>query len=166
MTDAPQDGTGARPAPSMRRSGPVRLAGAKLHPLLVCVPIGAYVCAVAFDVASRLSEGKVYARGALWLLTIGLVSSLVAGVVGAVDGRRRLVVGDAERLVVSRHILLNLTAFALFVVSLVLRRNDLDALADGTPTAPLVLAAVGLVVVVAAAVVGGGLDGRLDRLGS
>ena len=150
----------------MDRAEPVRLLGAKLHPLLVCVPIGAYVCTVAFDLASRWSEGKVYARGALWLLAIGLASSVVAGVVGAVDGRRRLVVGDDERLVVGRHVLLNITAFVLFAISLVVRRSDLDALVDGTPTSALVLSVVGLVVVLAAAVVGGQLDARLDRLGS
>jgi uncharacterized membrane protein len=149
-------------APMGRPAGaPLQVAGAALHPLLVTVPIGAFVCAVAFDVASRVAEGYVYARGAQWLLIIGLVGALVAAVVGLADSRRRVRPGSPDRSLVSRHLALNATALVLFLVSLLLRRADLDSLLSGTPVAALVVAAVALVLLVVSSVTGGRLAGRL-----
>jgi uncharacterized membrane protein len=140
---------------------PLRVAGAALHPLLVTVPIGAFVCAVAFDVASHAAEGYVYARGAQWLLIIGLVSAVVAGAVGLADSSRRVRPGSTDRALVSRHLGLNAAALGLFLVSLLLRRADLDSLPSGTPVAALVVAVIALVLLVASALTGGRLAGRL-----
>ena len=153
----------ARPVGPVGPVGPPRhVGGAALHPLLVTVPLGAFVCTVAFDIASRASEGYVYARGAMWLSIIGIVSAVVAGVVGALDARRRTG-RPADRRLAVRHATLNGLGLLAFVISLLLRRSDLDALSSGTPTAPLVIAAVGLVLLVVSAVTGGTLAGRLDR---
>jgi uncharacterized membrane protein len=156
------DGAAADPVDDAPPGPPLHVGGAALHPLLVTVPLGAFVCTVAFDVASRASEGYVYARGAMWLSIIGIVSALVAGAVGAADARRTTG-RPADRSLAVRHAVLNGLGLLAFVVSLLLRRNDLDALPAGTPTAPLVVAAVGLVLLVVSAVTGGTLAGRLDR---
>ncbi len=150
------------PAVARRRTAPpVLVAGAALHPLLVTVPIGAFVCAVAFDVASHVAEGYVYARGALWLLAIGLVAAVVAGAVGLVDSRRRAPTGSAAHGTATRHLTLNGVAWVLFLASLLVRRAQLDELSDGTPWLPLAIGVVALLVLVASGLVGGRLDGEL-----
>jgi len=159
MTD---DGGAGSAGPLTDRTGPLRLGSAALHPLVVTIPIGAFVCTLAFDVASRVVEGYAYARGALWLTVIGLVTAVVAGVVGGVDARRRVRGADDRRLAV-RHAALNGGALLAFVISLVVRRADLDSLVDGTPTVALVLSVVGVALLVVSAVTGGTLAWRLDR---
>jgi uncharacterized membrane protein len=58
----------------------------RVHPMLVPVPIGCWVAALVFDVASHLVAGPGFlTRGATWLLTIGLVAAIVAGLAGLVD---------------------------------------------------------------------------------
>jgi hypothetical protein len=57
--------------PVTRLAGPY---GHPFHPILVTVPIGAWVASFVFDLASRLSgEPTVFAKGAFWLIGLGLV---------------------------------------------------------------------------------------------
>jgi uncharacterized membrane protein len=60
--------------------------GHPLHPVLVTVPIGAWVAATVFDVASHLVDEPAFlAQGAWWLLLIGVVGALGAALVGFLD---------------------------------------------------------------------------------
>ena len=48
--------------------------GHPFHPLLVTVPIGAWVAALVFDLASHLvTDADFLAKGALWLVAIGVL---------------------------------------------------------------------------------------------
>jgi uncharacterized membrane protein len=48
--------------------------GHPLHPVLVTVPIGAWVASLVFDVASHLvADPEFLARGSLWLIGLGVV---------------------------------------------------------------------------------------------
>lgn len=47
--------------------------GHPIHPILVTVPIGAWIASLVFDVASRVSDDPAtFGRGAMWLLVIGI----------------------------------------------------------------------------------------------
>src|SRR3954468_7815484 len=60
--------------------------GHPLHPVLVNVPIGAWVAASVFDVASHtVRDGQFLARGAWWLIAIGVLGALAAAMVGFLD---------------------------------------------------------------------------------
>jgi uncharacterized membrane protein len=60
--------------------------GHPLHPVLVNVPIGAWVAASVFDVASHVvPDGEFLARGAWWLIAIGVLGALAAAAVGFLD---------------------------------------------------------------------------------
>src|ERR687883_238645 len=60
--------------------------GHPLHPILVTVPIGAWVAALVFDIVSRAGDdGPAFAKGAYWLVGIGIVGALVAAVFGLLD---------------------------------------------------------------------------------
>ena len=79
-------------APGMRQAKqPVNalLAGPyghPYHPMLVTVPIGAWVASLVFDIASRLvGKPDFLAQGSEWLIAIGLVGALAAGTAGFLD---------------------------------------------------------------------------------
>lgn len=150
------------PAPVAVR-GPIRLGLAALHPLLVTLPIGAFACTLAFDVASRSAEGYVFARGAMWLSIIGLVGMVLAGAVGMADARRRAHPATPAQRMAARHLLLNAGAFVAFGGALWVRRTSLDDLVSGSPTPAIVLTAVGSLLVLGAAILGGDLATTLDR---
>jgi len=62
--------------------------GHPFHPMLVTVPIGAWVAALVFDIASRfVAEPGFLAQGALWLIgrgraMLGLALIVLAKVIG------------------------------------------------------------------------------------
>src|SRR4051794_33132051 len=60
--------------------------GHPFHPILVTVPIGAWVASLVFDIASRTaSDGGDFARGAYWLIGIGIIGALAAALFGLLD---------------------------------------------------------------------------------
>ena len=60
--------------------------GHPFHPMLVTVPIGAWVASFVFDVASLIvSKPGFLAQGAEWLIAIGVLGALAAAMVGFLD---------------------------------------------------------------------------------
>ncbi|WP_214410674.1 DUF2231 domain-containing protein [Sphaerisporangium fuscum] len=60
--------------------------GHPLHPILVTVPIGAWVTSLVFDLASHLTSDPAFlARGSLWLIAVGVVGALAAALFGFLD---------------------------------------------------------------------------------
>lgn len=60
--------------------------GHPFHPILVTVPIGAWVSGLVFDIASHLADDPGFlSRGAEWLIAIGIVGALAAAMVGFLD---------------------------------------------------------------------------------
>ncbi|GAA0424397.1 hypothetical protein Acor_45220 [Acrocarpospora corrugata] len=60
--------------------------GHPLHPILVTVPIGAWVTSLVFDLASQaVKEPRFLAEGSLWLIAIGVLGALVAAMFGFLD---------------------------------------------------------------------------------
>lgn len=63
----------------------VTIAGHPLHPLLVPLPIGLFVAALATDII-YISDGSVgWAEASRWLLGGGLVGTLIAAIAGFAD---------------------------------------------------------------------------------
>jgi uncharacterized membrane protein len=96
--------------------------GHPFHPVLVTVPIGAWVAALIFDIVALASDEKegTFAQGAYWLIGIGIVGALLAAVFGLLDlltiprGTRAFTTGLT-------HMSLNLVAVVLFVVNFIIR---------------------------------------------
>src|SRR6185437_11490905 len=63
--------------------------GHPFHPLLVPLPIGAFVSSLIFDILTRTRAGGLpyLVDGAFWLIGIGLTGALVAAVPGVLDLR-------------------------------------------------------------------------------
>lgn len=116
-TDPQQLMSGAK-KPISVLSGP---EGHPFHPILVTVPIGAWVASLIFDlIARQAGSPEAFARGSYWLIGIGVVAAFVAAVFGLLDllaiprGTRAWRVGIT-------HMTLNLAVVGLFTVSWVIR---------------------------------------------
>jgi uncharacterized membrane protein len=60
--------------------------GHPFHPLLVTVPIGAWVSGLTFDIASHVVDRPGFlTQGAEWLIAIGVLGALAAAMVGFLD---------------------------------------------------------------------------------
>lgn len=127
--------------------------GHPLHTLLATVPIGAFVGTLAFDIASKLGEGRAFGRPASWLAVIGVVSGVVAAFFGVLDFLR-IAPGTKARQVATLHLVLMDVVVLLFVVSFILRRADSTQYLTGTPVPAMVLSAVGVAVMVVGAWLG------------
>lgn len=98
--------------------------GHPFHPILVTIPIGTWLAAVIFDLAAIFSEDdEVFARGALWLVGIGIIGALVAAAFGLID-YSNIAVGTKARRTATIHMGINLTVTALFIVSFFVRLGD------------------------------------------
>src|SRR4051795_5099540 len=76
--------TGLAKEPRTGLAGPY---GHPFHPMLVTLPIGAWVSSIIFDVATRVRSGGSGALvdGSHWLILIGIVGALGAAVFGLLD---------------------------------------------------------------------------------
>jgi uncharacterized membrane protein len=132
--------------------------GHPFHPMLVTVPIGAWLSSMVFDITSRWSgEPEVFVKGSFWLIAIGVVGALVAALFGLMD-LLALPRGTPALRTGLTHMALNLTVVGLFVVSFALRRDHLD---EGDVTvAAFVCSAVALTLLAVSGWLGGKLAYR------
>jgi uncharacterized membrane protein len=104
--------------------------GHPFHPILVTVPIGAWTCALVFDIVSKASNdgAPTLVDAAYWLIGIGIIGAAVAAVFGLMD---LLTIPRHTRAFVTglTHMLLNVTVLVLFIVNFVWRNDDHDELA-------------------------------------
>jgi uncharacterized membrane protein len=142
--------------PVSRLAGPY---GHPLHPILVTVPIGAWVASFVFDLASHLSdEPTVFAKGAFWLIGLGLLGAAAAALLGFLDlfaiptGTRAFRTGLL-------HMTLNLVVVAFYVGAFLLRRGRLEQ-TDGVAIGLIILSAVALGVLTVSGWLGGQLAYR------
>lgn len=60
--------------------------GHPFHPILVTVPIGAWVASLVFDLASRfVDEPAFLTQGSEWLIAVGVLGALAAAMLGFLD---------------------------------------------------------------------------------
>lgn len=138
-----------RPATSL--AGPY---GHPFHPILVTVPIGAWVASFVFDIVSRVATDPVtFARASYWLIGLGLLGAVAAGLVGSLD---LFVIPTGTRAfrVALTHMAFNLVVTAAYVVNFVVRRGVSE-----TEVVP-----VGLIVLSAASLAGLAVSGWLGGM--
>ncbi|MFR9775661.1 DUF2231 domain-containing protein [Micromonospora sp. MS34] len=132
--------------------------GHPLHPALVAVPIGAWVASFAFDLASRFVPGPQFlAEGARWLIGLGIVGALAAGLVGFLD-LFAIPAGTRAFRTALAHMAINLAVTGAYAVNFAVRGGA------GPPgpvaAGPLVLSAISLAGLTVAGYLGGELAYR------
>ena len=100
------------------------IKGHPIHPLLVPIPIVAFVGALLTDIAYIVDGSEAWAVASQWLLGAGLVGALLAAVAGFTDfaGNARI----REFRDAWLHLFANLTLVVLEAVNFVLRLADAE----------------------------------------
>jgi uncharacterized membrane protein len=130
--------------------------GHPFHPILVTVPIGAWVSSLVFDVASEFVRPPGFlSQGSVWLIAVGVIGALAAALIGFLDlmaiptGTRAFRTGLI-------HMTLNLLVTLAYVGNFLWRQADYGQ-PVGVAAGPLVLSVASLL----ALGVSGYLGGRL-----
>jgi uncharacterized membrane protein len=98
--------------------------GHPFHPILITVPIGAWVASFVFDLISKNSDRpEVFAEGAFWLIIIGLVGAVLAAVFGLMDLLTIPSKTPAATTALT-HMALNTIVLVLFGISALIRESD------------------------------------------
>lgn len=127
-----------------------------LHPVLVHFPIALLFVSVLFDLLSTRLSSESFREGALWLLGLGLTGGIAAALAGGMAEDAAEKAGIAESLI-ERHEALaqaTLVIMAVLLLSRLLLRNRFS---PQTFTAYLVVAAIGLLTLIATGHTGGDL---------
>jgi uncharacterized membrane protein len=141
-----------RPA-SAALAGPY---GHPFHPILVTVPIGAWVASLVFDIASHVADQPAFlTQGSEWLIAIGILGALAAATVGFLDFFVIPSGTPASRTALV-HMSLNLSVTVAYVIGFLWRHGNYTA-GDAVSAGQLALSAVSL----AALGVSGYLGGKL-----
>lgn len=128
--------------------------GHPFHPILVTVPIGAWVCSLIFDIASHLVDRPgVLAQGSEWLIAIGVLGAAAAAMIGFLDliaipgGTRAFRVGTV-------HMVLNLAITAAYIANFAWRHGGYPQ-ETAVSFGPLALSVAGLIALTASGYLGG-----------
>jgi len=130
--------------------------GHPFHPILVTVPIGAWVSSLVFDIASHFNANPGFLTdGARWLIGIGVIGALAAAGLGFLDllaipkGTKAFGTGLT-------HMGLNLAVTVAYAVNFLLRGSTASN-GDAVATGPLTLSLVSLLALGASGYLGGKL---------
>jgi uncharacterized membrane protein len=130
--------------------------GHPFHPVLVTIPIGAWVASFVFDLGSRAAPDASYlVRSSIWLIVIGIAGALAAASVGLLDFFT-LPAGTPAFRTGLVHLTLNV-AITLAYAGNAWWRNGTD---DQVAIGPIVLSGVSLVALSISGYLGGKLAFR------
>ena len=127
--------------------------GHPFHGILVTVPIGSWIAAIIFDIVALLvTDQSAFAVGARTLIAIGIVGALVAAVVGFID-LTGIQTGTRARRIALRHMIANLTAVVVFVISFLIRTSA----GNNFSVTGFVVAIIGIAIIAFSGFLGGEL---------
>ena len=130
-----------------------------LHPMLVPLPIGLLTGSVLADFAYIINgRADKWAEIAFWTLVAGIVTALLAAAAGFLEFWLMARYTDAREMA-TWHMILNLGAVVLFVISLILRLDEVQ-LSGGRFGAAFALSLVAIAVMSASGWIGGELSYR------
>ncbi|MGE5697655.1 MAG: DUF2231 domain-containing protein [Candidatus Sericytochromatia bacterium] len=126
--------------------------GHPFHPILVTVPIGAWLCSLVFDIASHVVDDPAFlTRASVWLIGIGVLGALAAAAVGFLD---LIVIPSGTRAYRTGllHMSLNLVVTGAYIANFYWRQGDY---AGAVGIGPLILSAVSFAALGASGYLGG-----------
>jgi uncharacterized membrane protein len=129
------------------------------HPMLVTVPIGAWITALVFDISSHIVDDPGFlTRGAEWLIAIGVLGALAAAMVGFLD-LLGIPTGSKAFRTGLIHMSLNLTVTVAYAVNFVWRHGSYTG-GKAVGAGMLALSAVSIAVLAVSGFLGGKLAYR------
>jgi uncharacterized membrane protein len=133
-----------------------KMFGHPIHPMLIVFPLGLLATSFLFDVIGLLTSDASLARTAFYMIGVGVIIGLAAGIFGLIDwlaipGRTR------AKGIGLLHGLGNLTVLGFFGASWLMRRDAPEA----PEAAALILSLLGVALVTVTGWLGGELVNRL-----
>lgn len=98
----------------------VNLANHPLHPILVPIPIGAFLLTLIGDIAYTATSNTFWYSFSSWTMGIGIVGALLAAIPGFLDYISVVPEGEPKRQA-TVHMAVNLGIVAIFALNLVMR---------------------------------------------
>lgn len=135
--------------------------GVPLHRMLIVFPLGLLGTSFLFDLAWLVLGRGDLAVDAFWIMVAGVIGAAIASIFGAMTWKK-IPAGTRARRIGALHGIGNLVVTALFVASVVVRRGDP---AHPHPAA-LLLSAIGVLLIVVTAWLGGELAAREEGDGA
>lgn len=128
---------------------PARIGKHPIHPMLVVLPLGLWIAALAFDIAYAVTGNPLWRTLAFWNIGAGIIGALLAAVPGFVD---YLDLDGRARRIATFHMALNLGAVAIFAVNWYVRTR-----VPADSWWPLALSVIGVVGIMVSGWLGGEL---------
>ena len=132
----------------------VKVLGHPLHPILIPFPLGLLITSLVFDIVYLFTANPLFSVVAFWMIAAGVIGGLLAAVPGLIDWLA-IPRGTRARSVALWHLVANVVAVVVFVVSWLLRTGAPGAIG------PIILSVVGVVLLGVGGWLGGELVGRL-----
>ena len=105
--------------------------GHPLHGILITIPVGTWIAALVFDIIALISGDQApFAAGARTLVAIGVIGALIAAIFGFIDFSG-IQAGTRTRAIALGHMIANLLAVVVFVVSFIFRLVEGDQFSVG-----------------------------------
>lgn len=142
--------------PETENFAPVRAGRSAVHPLMVVLPAAAFLGAVVLDVLHLISGSGGWATWSSGLLFVGLLASLPAAIVGALDWAR-ITPGTRARALATWHGVTSLIALGLFASGWYFRLGTASDPGFGS----ILLVWSGTAILMLGGVLGGELSARL-----
>ncbi len=98
----------------------VEVAKHPLHPMLIPIPIGAFLLTLIGDLAYAGTNNTFWYSFSTWTMTIGIIGGLLAAIPGLMDYLKVVPQGQAKRQATT-HMVLNVSIVALFLINLLVR---------------------------------------------
>lgn len=100
-----------------------RIGRHPIHPMLIAFPIGLWTTSLVFDVLAAISNNMSWHLAAYYMAVAGCVGALLAAIPGLIDLLNTVPPGTRVRKRGWTHAALNVTALALWVVSIAARED-------------------------------------------
>ncbi|HET9921134.1 MAG TPA: DUF2231 domain-containing protein [Ktedonobacteraceae bacterium] len=94
----------------------VKSMGHPMHPMMVNFPLGLLITSVIFDIVHFVTGNGYWSQIAFWMITVGLITGLLAAIVGTLDWLA-IPAGTRAKKVGIWHGAGNYLILALFVIS-------------------------------------------------
>jgi uncharacterized membrane protein len=133
--------------------------GHPFHPILVTVPIGAWIASLIFDIASGIvTRPGFLTHASEWLIGIGVLGALAAAITGLLD-LQTIPAGTRAMRIALTHMSLNLGVTVAYAVNFAWRHGSYTGQGRVAP-GPLTLSVVSIAVLGASGYLGGKLAFR------
>lgn len=122
-----------------------------IHPILVSFPIAFFIGTFIFDVLGIIYDYDIFYAVSFYMQISGIIGALLAAIPGAIDYFKTVPPNSSGKKRATKHALLNITNLILFLVSWLLKGDDVS------PYIILILEIVGIILLAIAGWLGGTL---------